>query len=139
MNAFSFSSLLKDARPFFEVRRNPFLLGVRTNIELETRGSPRRTRRAGTRNAPCTRRCALKKAAQGVSTCHRAGSSATVIWGNWAIRQSGQTLQGSFSAVSKPNVASEYSCESSRRDLHYALFCTVLQSQFRVNNLQTFC
>ena len=35
--------------------------------------------------------------------------------------ESGQTLQGSFSAVSKPNFASKYSLESSRRDLHNAL------------------
>ena len=35
-------------------------------------------------------------------------------------------LQGSFSAVSKPNFASKYSLESSRRDLHNALLCTVL-------------
>ena len=39
--------------------------------------------------------------------------------------ESGQTLQGSFSAVSKPNFASKYSLESSRRDLHNALLCTV--------------
>ena len=32
-----------------------------------------------------------------------------------------QTLEGSFSAVSKPNFASKYSLESSRRDLHNAL------------------
>ena len=35
-------------------------------------------------------------------------------------------LQGSFSAVSKPNFASKYSVESSRRDLHNPLLCTVL-------------
>ena len=40
--------------------------------------------------------------------------------------ESGQTSQGSFSAVSKPTVASKYSLESSRRDLHNALLCTVL-------------
>ena len=37
-----------------------------------------------------------------------------------------QTLQGSFSAVSTPNFAKKYSLESSRRDLHNALLCTVL-------------
>ena len=36
------------------------------------------------------------------------------------------TLKGSFSAVSKPNFASKYALESSRRDLHNALLCTVL-------------
>ena len=40
--------------------------------------------------------------------------------------ESGQTLQGLFSAASKPNFASKYSFESSRRDLHNALLCTVL-------------
>ena len=38
------------------------------------------------------------------------------------------TLKGSFSAVSKPNVASKYALESSRRDLLNALLCTVLES-----------
>ena len=63
--------------------------------------------------------------------------------------ESGQTLQGSFSAgwlgdrmnhqklivpeapfsaVSKPNFASKYSLESSRRDLHNALLITALES-----------
>ena len=32
-------------------------------------------------------------------------------------------LAGSFSAVSKPNFASKYAFESSRRDLHNALLC----------------
>ena len=44
------------------------------------------------------------------------------------------TLKGSFSAVSKPNFASTHAFESSRRDLHKALFCTALQSQFFVKN-----
>ena len=39
-----------------------------------------------------------------------------------------QTLESSFSAVSKPNFARKYSLESSRRDLHTALLCTVLES-----------
>ena len=38
----------------------------------------------------------------------------------------GQTWQGSFSAVSRPNFATKYAFESSRRDLHNALFCTAL-------------
>ena len=45
-------------------------------------------------------------------------------------RLCGQTLEGSFSAVSKPNFASKYWLESSRRDLHNALLCTALQSQY---------
>ena len=40
------------------------------------------------------------------------------------------TLRGSFAAVSKPNFASKYAFESSRRDLHNALLCTALQSHF---------
>ena len=40
--------------------------------------------------------------------------------------ESGQTLQGSLTAVSKPNFARKYALESSRRDLHNALLCTVL-------------
>ena len=39
--------------------------------------------------------------------------------------ESGQTLQGSFSAVSTPIFASKYALESARRDLHNALLCTV--------------
>ena len=37
-----------------------------------------------------------------------------------------QTWRGSFSAVSTPIFASKYALESSRRDLHNALLCTVL-------------
>ena len=47
-------------------------------------------------------------------------------------------LAGSFSAVSNPNFASKYSVESSRRDLHNALFCTVLQSQNLSQKSSTF-
>ena len=45
------------------------------------------------------------------------------------------TLKGSFSAVSKPNFASKYALESSRRDLQNAVLCTALQSQFFVEFL----
>ena len=45
--------------------------------------------------------------------------------GRWLLHCSiGQTLEGSFSAVSKPNFARKYAFESSRRDLHNALLCT---------------
>ena len=43
-----------------------------------------------------------------------------------------QTLQDSFSAVSKPNFASKDAFESSRRDLHNALLCTALKAHFFV-------
>ena len=46
---------------------------------------------------------------------------------NWIFPK---TSRGSFSAVSTPIFASKYSLESSRRDLHNALLCTVLVSQF---------
>ena len=36
-----------------------------------------------------------------------------------------QTLEGSFSAVSTPKFASKYAFESSRRDPHNALLCTI--------------
>ena len=45
-----------------------------------------------------------------------------------------QILQGSFSAVSKPNFSRKYAFESSRRDLHNALLCTALQSHFFCQN-----
>ena len=38
----------------------------------------------------------------------------------------GQTVPGSFAAVSKPKFARKYAFENSRRDLHNALFCTGL-------------
>ena len=51
--------------------------------------------------------------------------------------ESGQTLKGSFSAVSKLNFASKYALERSRRDLHNALLCTVLNAQnFRQKSLK---
>ena len=42
------------------------------------------------------------------------------------INKSPQTLRGSLSAVSTPIFARKCSLESSRRDLHNALLCTVL-------------
>ena len=50
--------------------------------------------------------------------------------GGSGLAESGQTLQGSFSAVSKPNFANKYAFESSRRDLQNALLCTALKSHF---------
>ena len=45
-------------------------------------------------------------------------------------RSIGQTLQGSFSAVSKPNFASKYAFESSRRDLHNICFAQLCNLDF---------
>ena len=50
-----------------------------------------------------------------------------------------QTLEGSFSAVSKPNFASKYAFESSCRDLHNTLFCTSLKSLLFSKMLLEFC
>ena len=49
-----------------------------------------------------------------------------------------QTLQGSFSAVSKRNFASKYALESSRRDLHNAFLCTALKSHIFLKVCQNF-
>ena len=46
--------------------------------------------------------------------------------GSAAVLEGLETLEGSFSAVSKPNFASKYVLESSRRHLQKALLCTVL-------------
>ena len=43
---------------------------------------------------------------------------------------SGARFEGSFSVVSKPNFASKYAFESSRRDLQNTLFYTDLESYF---------
>ena len=55
-----------------------------------------------------------------------------VLWPMLGLTQLSNclTLKGSFSSVSKPNFASKYAFESSRRDLHNALLCTALQSHF---------
>ena len=66
-------------------------------------------------------------------------TAVVVILGNLGdlYTESGQTLQGSFSAVSTPIFASKYALESSRRDLHNALLCTVLNAQnFRQKSLK---
>ena len=52
--------------------------------------------------------------------------------------ESGQTLQASFSSVSKPQFATKYALQSSRRDLHNALLCTVLNAQFFVQKSLNF-
>ena len=49
--------------------------------------------------------------------------------GGWR-RVMRQTLEGSFSTVSKRNFAGNYAFESSRRDLHNELLCTALKSHF---------
>ena len=54
-------------------------------------------------------------------------------WPGRPMRGGGQTLDVSFSAVSKPNFTGIYSLESSRRDLQNALLCTALQSQSFAN------
>ena len=91
-----------------------------------SRAASRRRRRSracwrSPRRCSRTRRCRGRRwpAASG------AGSA-------WICHGMRQTLQGSFSAVSKPKFATKYAFESSRRDLHNALLRTALQSQFFV-------
>ena len=52
---------------------------------------------------------------------------------------SGQTCQGSFSALSKPVFPTEYSLESSRRSLHDALLFTAFKSNFFCQFLPSVC
>ena len=59
-----------------------------------------------------------------------ARSTASRTSPNAGCRGMRQNLAGSFSAVSKPNFASKYAFESSRRDLHNALLCTAPKSHF---------
>ena len=49
--------------------------------------------------------------------------------------ESGQTLQGSFSALSSPNFATKYSLKTSRRDPYNTLLCTALHSQTFYQNV----
>ena len=48
-----------------------------------------------------------------------------------SVRGERANLKGSFSAVSKPNFATKYALESSRRDLHNALLCTVWNPKWK--------
>ena len=62
-------------------------------------------------------------------------------WGSVRIiiytRRAGKLHRDPFSAASKPNFATKYSLESSRRDLHSALRSTTFQSQKFVKHLPT--
>jgi len=49
--------------------------------------------------------------------------------------ESGETLQGSFPAESKPVFANKHPLESSRRDLHNARRSKTLKSQYFVSKL----
>ena len=75
------------------------------------------------------------RAARGQATVERARSTVTraepmaKAGDDWCWYR--QTLDSSFSAVSKPIFASKYSLESSRRDLHNALLCTALEPLHR--------
>ena len=60
------------------------------------------------------------------SSTAAAGPGIPKSWCRWMR----QTLQGSFSAVSKRKFGSKYAFESSRRDLHNALLCTAPKSHF---------
>ena len=62
-------------------------------------------------------------------TCAARMPSLRTRMNNYISKNRNQTSRGSFSVVSTPIFSSKYSLESSRRDLHNALLCTVLQAQ----------
>ena len=62
---------------------------------------------------------ALQNTWQGWGTCRQTKTGA-----GFKLK----SKNGPFSAVSKPNFASKYAFESSRRDVHNALLCTALQA-----------
>ena len=62
-------------------------------------------------------------------------------WSSTSVGRANEK-QGSFSTVSRPNLATKYGFESSRRDLHNALKCTPLHSSvisFFSQNFANFC
>ena len=83
-------------------------------------------------NEPC-KVCRGEAGAAGAAAARRKRAHARVHLGD-LYTESGQTLQGSFSSISKPIFASKYSLESSRRDLHNTLLCTAFQSQIFFKN-----
>ena len=79
----------------------------------------------------------LSPAAHCDSEAAAASGSATAGRGTGPLEGSFSAAAAAFSAVSKPNFASKYALESSRRDLHNALLCTVLNAQnFRQKSLK---
>ena len=80
-------------------------------------------------HARSRRRQTLRLPCQAAPRRHPAiltASIPTKEWSEYWIEFSPQTSRGSFSAISTPIFASKYALESSRRDLHNALLCTVL-------------
>ena len=80
------------------------------------------------------RACQRKAPRRAPGTAGDEGRVVVQAWNGVAFRMCfagmRQTLQGSFSAVSKPNFARKYAFESSRRYLHNALLCTAPKSHF---------
>ena len=72
----------------------------------------------------------IKRVRLKLSPDHDHPDAVLLAEGHPVCRGMRQTLEGSFSAVSKPNFASKYALESSRRDLHNALLCTAPKSHF---------
>ena len=64
------------------------------------------------------------------SRCSRCGGQGRLRQRKRVEQRKRKREKGSFSAVSKPNFASKYAFESSRRDLHNALLCTAPKSYF---------
>ena len=112
----------------------PTLVGAasaRTRPDHRTaHGSVPSTRSAPEAAKPSHQRS--RGAGPGTSWHRTAESSRATLRRDEDVRRQGmrQTLQGSFSAVSKRNFARKYAFESSRRDLHNALLCTALKSHF---------
>ena len=102
---------------------------------LKDRGGTFRNPRAAGRGAPDGRRRVEEEDVCGAVEGGVRGAALLTAGRDCSI---GQTLQGSFSAVSKPTCGSKYALESSRRDLHNALLCTALQSQIFVKTLLNF-
>ena len=92
---------------------------VQTSAQRISRHGAKRVRSRGIRPTAGVRSLEV------VRSCPENMAMRTVNLGD-LYAESGQTLQGAFLAASMPNFASNYSLESSRRDLHNALLCTRL-------------
>ena len=66
-------------------------------------------------------------------TCDQWFAATVPTSSTWGICTRKEGRQCSFSAVSKPNFTSKYTCESSRRDLHNTLLCTACTA-FGIHN-----
>ena len=109
----------KASKPFFESQHKFTFLWR----ELALLRMPKKRASMSAAQASAAKRSGTRYASGDRASCH-------------GIRQ---TLEGSFSAVSKPNFASKYAFESSRRDLHNALLCTAPKSHFFQKKISRIC